>query len=71
MHSYNMFTTSGNNAVHNVVLQALATQKAQQLSNEATWWHFCEQLQVLADTTQHTEAYDTDVRECAWPYFAF
>ena len=71
MHSYNMFSTSGNNAVHNVVLQTKKLQQQQQLSNEQAWWHFCKQLQVLADTTQHKEATDTDVRECAWPHFAF
>ncbi len=72
---YNMFSTKGNNAVHNVALQTIAYKKAHKLSNEQAWWHFCEQLQVLADTTQHTEATDTDVRECAWEkhaqHFAF
>ena len=75
MHTYNMFSTAGNKAVHNVALHAIAYKKAHALSNEATWWHFCEQLQVLADTTKHTEATDTDVRECAWEkhseHFAF
>ena len=73
--TYNMFSTAGNKAVHNVALQAIAYKKAHKLSNEAAWWHFYEQLQVLADTTQHTEATDTDVRECAWEihaeHFAF
>ena len=75
MHSYNMFSTSGNNAVHKVALQTIKLQQQQQLTNEEAWWHFCEQLQVLANTTKHTEATDTDVRECAWEkhakHFAF
>ena len=68
---FNMFTPSGNAAVHALVQQTQHLQQQQQLCNEDAWWHFCEQLQVLADTTQHTEAMDTDVRECAWEFFAF
>jgi hypothetical protein len=66
-----MFTTSGNNAVHKLVLQTKKLQQQQQLSNEQAWWHFCEQLQTLSNTTKHVEAMDTDVRECAWAHFAF
>ena len=71
MHSYNMFTTSGNNAVHKLVLQTKKLQQQQQLSNEQAWWHLCEQLQTLSNTTKHVEAMDTDAREFAWPHFAF
>ena len=75
MHTYNMFSVAGNKAVHAVALDAIAYKKAHKLSNEEAWWHFCEQLQALADTTQHVEATDTDVRECAWEkhavHFAF
>ncbi len=74
-HSYNMFSTAGNVAVHKCAMQAIAYKKAHKLNNEATWWHFCELLQVLATNTQHIEAEDTDVRECAWEkhakHFAF
>ena len=74
-HTYNMFSVAGNVAVHKCALQAIAYKKAHKLSNEATWWHFCELLQVLATNTQHIEAEDTDVRECAWEkhseHFAF
>ena len=72
---YNMFSNAGNKAVHNVALKAIAHKKAHALTNEQAWWHFNEQLQVLADTTQHTECTDTDVRDCAWDihaeHFAF
>ena len=68
---YNMFTTAGNNAVHKLVLQTKKLQQQQQLTNEQAWWHFCELLQQLSNNTKHTEAMDTDVRECAWPHFEF
>jgi len=75
MHTYNMFSVAGNKAVHAVALDAIAYTKAHKLSNEEAWWHFYKQLEILAQTTEHREADDTDVRECAWEkhaeHFAF
>ena len=73
---YNMFTKRGNAAVHKVALDAIAYKKAHKLSNEDAWEYFCELLWELSEkNAECREAYDTDVRECAWEqhaeHFAF
>ena len=64
---YNMFSKAGNVAVHNVALQAIAHKKAHALTNEQAWEYFCDLLWDLGEqNAEFGEAYDTDVRDCAW-----
>ena len=65
---YNMFTQTGNAAVHKLAQAALKLQTQNGWSNDDTWKHFCAELWTLSTQSEFGEAYDTDVRECAWEH---